>query len=60
MPLKAGAGKKNLVSNIREIMHSFMKTGRIGTSHPKSKAKAAKQAVAIAYSKQRETLAHGR
>jgi hypothetical protein len=53
MPLKAG--KKNFVSNIRELMHAFKRTGRIGTSTPASPAKAVKQAVAISYSKQRES-----
>jgi len=62
MPLKAGAGKRTFVENIREIMHSFAKSGRIGNSTPASKGKANKQAVAIAYSQQRKakrTIAHG-
>lgn len=62
MPLKAGAGKRTFVENIREIMHSFARTGRIGNSSPSSKGKAVKQAVAIAYSKRRQarrTIAHG-
>jgi hypothetical protein len=59
MPLKAGASKKTFVENIREIMHSFAKTGRIGSSTPASKGKANKQAVAIAFSKQRKTIAGG-
>lgn len=54
MPLKAGKGKANLVANIRELMHSFKRSGKIGTSTPASPGKANKQAVAIAYSKQRE------
>lgn len=65
MPLKAGASKKTFVENIREIMHSFAHKGTIGNSTPSSAGKANKQAVAIAYRKQREaqarkTLAHGR
>ncbi len=62
MPLKAGAGRKTFVHNIREIMHAFAKSGRIGNSWPASAAKANKQAVAIAYRQQREsrrTIAHG-
>jgi hypothetical protein len=55
MPLKAGQGRKNLVSNIRELMHSFKRTGKIGTSTPASPAKANKQAVAIAYDQQRRS-----
>ncbi len=54
MPLKSGGGKKTFVENIRELMHSFNKTGRIGNSRPKSKAKADKQAVAIAYAQKRK------
>jgi hypothetical protein len=59
MRLKAGASNKNFVENIREIMHSFAKSGRIGTSHPTSKAKADKQAVAIAFRQKRKTIAGG-
>jgi hypothetical protein len=55
MPLKAGTGAKVRSSNIRELMHSFKRTGRIGTSKPASPAKAVKQAVAISFSKQRES-----
>jgi hypothetical protein len=55
MPLKSGGGKKNLVANIRELMHSFKRTGKIGTSTPASAGKANKQAVAAAYRMQRES-----
>lgn len=55
MPLKAGKSRKSFVSNIRELMHTFKRTGKIGTSKPASAGKADKQAVAIAYSKQRES-----
>lgn len=54
MPLKSGSGRKSIVANIKELMHSFHKSGRIGTSAPASNAKANKQAVAIALSKARE------
>jgi hypothetical protein len=57
--LKSGAGKKTFVDNIREIMHSFARTGRIGNSAPRSKGKAVKQAVAIAYRQKRKTIAGG-
>jgi hypothetical protein len=53
MPLKAG--KKNFVSNIKELMASFKRTGKIGNSAPASAAKANKQAVAISYAQQRRT-----
>jgi hypothetical protein len=53
MPLQAGKSKRSFVSNIRELMHSFKRTGKIGTSTPAWAGKANKQAVAVAYSKQR-------
>jgi hypothetical protein len=52
MPLKSG--KKNMQSNIGELVNKYEKTGKIGTSKPKSKKKAIKQAVAIAYDKARK------
>ena len=55
MPLKAGKSNAAFVGRIRELMHSFAKTGKIGTSTPASPAKAAKQAVAISYAKSRES-----
>jgi hypothetical protein len=54
MPLSKGKSKRSFVSNIRELMHSFKRTGKIGNSTPASPGKANKQAVAIAFSKQRE------
>jgi hypothetical protein len=51
MPLKKGKSKKTISGNIKEVVKSYEKKGTIGTSKPKSKAKALKQAVAIAYSK---------
>jgi hypothetical protein len=57
MPLKAGSSAKTRSSNIRELLHSFKATGRIGNSKPKSMAKATAQAAAIAYDKAGETLA---
>ncbi len=51
MPLKSG--KRNFVSNIKELMAAFHAKGKIGNSTPANKAKANKQAVAIAYSKLR-------
>lgn len=60
MPLQSGSSRRSVVANIRELMHSFKRSGKIGTSKPKSNAKANKQAVAIALSKQRESIAKGR
>lgn len=51
MPLKKGKSKKVVSENIKEIMHSYKKTGKIGTSKPKSKKQALKQSVAISYDK---------
>lgn len=51
MPLKKGSSDKTVSSNIKELMHTYKKKGKIGASKPKSKKKAQKQAVAIALSK---------
>jgi hypothetical protein len=34
-------------SNIKKLVHEYEKDGTVGNSHPKSKKKAVKQAVAI-------------
>ena len=51
MPLKSGSGQKTISSNIAELIDSFQRKGTIGTSTPKSKDAARRQAIAIAYSK---------
>jgi hypothetical protein len=51
MPLKKGRSQKTVGSNIKKLVHEYQDTGRIGTSHPASKKKAVKQAVAIALTK---------
>jgi hypothetical protein len=51
MPLKKGSSQKTISSNVGEMVRKYKKTGSIGTSKPASKAKAVKQAVAIALSK---------
>lgn len=51
MPLKTGTSNKTISANVSEMMKSFGKKGKIGTSKPKSKVKAQKQAVAIALNK---------
>lgn len=58
MPLKSGSSAKTRSTNIRELLHAFKESGRIGSSKPGSMKKAQAQAAAIAYRKQRETLAH--
>ena len=50
MPIKKGKSKKTIQSNIKELIGSYESTGKIGTSKPKSKKKAIKQAIAISYS----------
>lgn len=48
MPIKKGSSKKVISENISEIMHSYKKKGKIGTSKPKNDKAALKQAEAIA------------
>lgn len=55
MPLKSGKSKKTISSNIGTLVRDFKDTGKIGTSKPKSIAKATKQAAAIAYDKAGKT-----
>lgn len=51
MPLKKGKSKKTISANIGTLVGDYKKKGSIGTSKPKSKKEAVKQAVAIAYAK---------
>ena len=53
MPLKKGASRKTVSSNIKTLVHEFERNGSIGNSKPASKKKAIKQAVAIALNKAR-------
>ena len=55
MPLKKGKSKKTISKNISKEMEKYKKTGKIGTSKPKTKKKAQKQSTAIAFSKARES-----
>ena len=55
MPLKKGSSQKTISSNIGTLVRDYKKDGMIGTSKPKSKAAAVKQAAAIAYEKAGKT-----
>lgn len=55
MPLQKGTSQQTFGSNVSELMHSYKKKGRIGTSHPKSTEEARKQALAIAFSVKRKS-----
>jgi hypothetical protein len=55
MPLKRGHSRRLIAENIRELMHTYKREGHIGRSRPPDKAKAAKQAAAIAYRLYRES-----
>lgn len=49
MPLTQSKSKKAFSSNVGELIHAFKQKGKIGSSKPKSKAEARKQALAIAF-----------
>jgi hypothetical protein len=51
VPLKKGTSQPVVSSNIKTLVDEWKKDGAIGTSHPKTKKKAIKQAVAIALRK---------
>lgn len=51
MPLKKGTGQSVVSSNIKTLVDDWKKDGSIGASHPATRKKAIKQAVAIALAK---------
>jgi hypothetical protein len=55
MPLKKGSSKKTFDKNMSELMSSFRRSGRIGTSKPSSSTKARKQALVIAFDMKKKT-----
>jgi hypothetical protein len=55
MPLAKGKSRAAVSGNVQELMQGYQEKGRIGTSRPANKAKAQKQAVAIALSTARRS-----
>jgi hypothetical protein len=51
MPLQSGSSQKTISGNIGELIKSYRKKKKIGTSHPANAKAAQKQAIAIAMSK---------
>ncbi|MEO7623186.1 MAG: hypothetical protein ABIS30_08980 [Gallionella sp.] len=51
MPLTKGSSQTAVSNNIKVMVHEWEKDGAIGNSHPASKQKAVKQAVAISMKK---------
>ena len=51
MPLRKGSSQAVVSSNIKTLVDDWKKDGAIGSSHPLTKNKALKQAVAIALTK---------
>ena len=63
MPLKKGTSKAAVSSNSKTLVNEWEKEGSIGSSHPATKQKAVKQAVAISLKKagkSRNTQPRGR
>jgi hypothetical protein len=51
MPLRKGSSQATVSSNIELLLHEWQKDGLMGSSHPATRKKALKQAVAIALTK---------
>lgn len=49
-----GKTQKKVSSKIKKVLHDYKKSGKIGTSRPKSMARAKAQAAAIAYKEARK------
>jgi hypothetical protein len=60
MPLRKGTGRKTVSQNIKTMVHEYERDGTIGNSQPKTRAKAVKQAVAIALDKAGKSRRRGR
>ena len=55
MPLTPGKSSEVRSKNVKELVDTYESKGKIGTSHPRSKKAAIKQAVAISYEKAGES-----
>lgn len=55
MPLEKGTSRATVSRNISEVMRSYKKKGKIGTSKPETEAKALKQAVAMSLEEARRS-----
>ena len=55
MPLKKGVSQKVHSGNVREMLHGWKKSGKIGNTKPGSMKKAMQIANAAAYSKARSS-----
>lgn len=51
MPLRKETSKAAVSSNVKTMIHEWEKDGKVGNSHPATKQKAVKQAVAISLKK---------
>ena len=51
MPLNKGNSRTTISRNIKELVDDWQQDGSIGSSHPRRKKQAVKQAVAIALKK---------
>lgn len=59
MPLKRGSSRQVISENIRTLMHTYQREGRIVRSQPRDARKAVKQAAAIAYAMARRSRKQG-
>jgi hypothetical protein len=55
MPLRKGSSRSVVSNNIKILVNEWKTDGSIGTSHPQTKKKAIKQAVAISLAKAGKT-----
>jgi hypothetical protein len=51
VPLKSGKSNKAVSANVQTLVDDWQAKGKIGSSRPKNKAAAVKQAVAISLAK---------